>query len=234
MYELEKKALEFRVDDSMSIIEDMLSLSSNPYLALSFGKDSLVMLDLVRRLKPDVKCLFLKSDETYYMYNYEEVIKKHKGINLQIVSTHRLMENNYDWEKARKAGNKDFMHDDFFAGYDGVFMGLRIDESKGRRFSLLHKENNKIGRFIMQYKTGRREGMYRCCPMAKWKAFEVLLYLKAHNIPFLDVYDQGEHIRTTARITGDAQRQNALTWIKVNNPENWRKLIKMIPELRNL
>ncbi len=210
----------------------MLSLSSNPYLALSFGKDSLVMLDLVRQLKPDIKCLFLKSEETYLMFNYEEVINKYldKGINLQIVETNRLTENENDWNKARKSGNKDFYLPEFF-GYDGVFMGLRIGESKPRKMTLIKRENNQLGPRIMQYKTGKRKGMYRCCPVADWTDYEILLYLKENNLPFLDIYNEGEKMRTTARITGDAARQNALYWIKKNKPENWNKIRKMLPEL---
>lgn len=225
--------LQHRIDKSMRIIEQMLSICSKPYLALSFGKDSLVMLDLVRGLNQNIKCLFLKSEESFLMYNYEEVINNYKerGLNLHIVETNRLSENQGDWNKARKAGNKDFLLDDFFQGFDGVFMGLRIEESKARRITLIKKENNVIGPRIMRYKSGKREGMYRCCPVADWTSFEIMHYLKEKNLPFLDVYEQGNHIRTTARITGDAARQNSLYWIKKNKPENWNKIRKLIPEL---
>lgn len=224
--------IESRIAESLEIVERMFEVSRNPYLALSFGKDSLVMLDLVRKIKPGITCLFLKSEESFLMYNFEDLIKYYNDINLQIIETNRLTEHGFDWSKSRKAGNKDFYRPEFFAGYDGIFMGLRIDESKARRISLIKRENNKIGKFIMQYKAGKRKGMYRCCPVAKWSAFEILHYLKCKNLPFLDIYSEGEHIRTTARITGDAHRQNALFWIKKNKPENWNKLIKLMPELK--
>ena len=191
------------------------------------------MLDLVTKIKPDIKCLFLKSEESFLMYNYEEVINKYSHINIEVVETFRLSESDFNWTESRKRGKNDFYLEPFTRDWDGVFMGLRIEESKQRRISLVSKKNNLIGDKIMQYKTGKREGMYRCCPVAYWDSFEVLLYLKEHNLPFLDVYLEGKHIRTTARLTGDSVRNHSLFWVKKNNPTNWNKLINMIPELKH-
>lgn len=221
-----------RINQSLEITEQMLSLCKKPYLSLSFGKDSLVMLDLVRMLKPDIQCYFLKSEETYLLYDYEDVINQYlnRGVKLELIETNRLSENNFDWEKARKAGNKDFQLIDNLSQHDGVFMGLRIEESKGRRCTLLKKENNAIGRFIMKYKDKEK---YRCCPVAAWSAFEILHYLQERNLPRLAIYDsEGEKMRTTARLTGDCVRQHGLAWIKKNKPENFNKLISLIPDLR--
>lgn len=226
--------LSYRTDKSRAIISKMLSLCSNPYLALSFGKDSVVMLDLVREQFPDIPCLFLKSEESFLMYNYEEVIRQYRdmGVKVEIVETMRLTEHGFDWEKARKAGNKDFFLEPFFRGWDGVFMGLRIEESKPRKMTLTKKINNEVGDKIMRYKSGRRHGMHRCCPMAYWKSHEVLAYINKKKLPCLDIYSQGAHIRTTARLTGDSVRQNTLFWIQKNKPENWNKLVAMLPELK--
>ena len=229
--------LRHRIQESLCIIEKMLDLSKKPYIALSFGKDSLVMLDLVYSIAPGLRCLFLKSEETFLMYNYEDLIEHYThfhGLNLHIVDTHRLSESNYNWVAARAAGHRDFMLDDFFEGYDGVFMGLRIEESKARRYTLIKPENNTLGKRIMQYRTGRREGMYRCCPMADWSAWEIRTYAEWKSLPLLDVYQEGLQIRTTARITGLAQSNNALFWLRKNKPENWQKIVQLLPELRHL
>lgn len=226
--------LEHRISKSLKIIGQMLELSKTPYLALSFGKDSLVMLDLVRQVKPDIHCLFLKSEESFLMYNYEEVIEQYrsKGVTIEIVETNRLSEHDFNWTKARKAGNKDFLLEPFFRGWDGVFMGLRIQESKARRITLVRKEHNVIGDKIMRYKDGKRKGMLRCCPVSYWTAEEIMLYLDHYKLPRLDVYNQGSNIRTTARLTGDSVRSDGLFWVKQNKPENWNLLLKMIPELK--
>lgn len=219
----------YREKESIESIESMLSVSKNPYLALSFGKDSLVMLDLVLKFKADITCLFLKSSESYLMYNFEDLIKFYTDnfqINLHIIETDRL--NEFDsWQSARKAGNKDFEKFDEL-GFDGVFMGLRKEESKARRITLSLKANNEIGKFLMKYKN---QNKYRCCPLANWRTEEIRFYLKERNLPILDVYQEGDHIRTTARLTGDSVRANNLFWIKKNKPENYNKLLKLIPEL---
>lgn len=224
-----------RIKESTDIIKKMLELCKNPYIALSFGKDSIVMMDLIYSVSPGIPCLFLKSDESFLMYNYEEVIESYKEthvLNLNIVETNRLTENQNDWEKARKSGNKDFKLIDSF-DFDGVFMGLRIEESKGRRLTLIKPENNEIGKRIMQYKTGERSGRYRCCPVADWKGIEIEIYCRAKGLKMLDIYEKyGHQIRTTARLTGNAVRSNALEWIKMNKPENWNQIIKLLPELR--
>lgn len=207
-------------------------MCDKPYLALSFGKDSLVMLDLVRSVRPDINCIFLESEESRLLYDYDRVISLYlkDGLNLTTVKTNRLSENE-TWTAARKAGNADFFLSEF-EGWDGVFMGLRIEESKSRKYSLIKKENNEISDKIMVYRTGPRKGMLRCCPMAYWTAFEVLFYLKEKNLPYLNVYDNGHFIRTTARLTGDAERNNALHWIKQTDISRYNKIVSMIPELK--
>jgi 3'-phosphoadenosine 5'-phosphosulfate sulfotransferase (PAPS reductase)/FAD synthetase len=213
----------------------MLFLSGNPYLALSFGKDSLVTLDLIRSVYPQIKCLFLKSEESFLLYNFEEIIDYYKndGINLEIVETRRLSENNWNWEIARKAGNNDFNLFEY-EEYDGVFMGLRIEESKARKFSLLtNKHKNRVYPFIHEYTAGRRKGIFRCCPVATWSEDEILIYLKERNLPFFDIYNNGSFIRTTARLTGDAVRRgDCLYWIKKTDPERYNILISKLPELK--
>ena len=84
----------------------------------------------------------------------------------------------------------------------------------------------------MQYKGGQRKDMYRACPIADWSGFEVMLYAQEKGLKLLDVYENGEDTRTTARLTGDAVRQNTLFWIQKTKPENWNRLIQMIPELQ--
>ena len=119
-----------------------------------------------------------------------------------------------------------------FEEHDGNFMGLRIEESKARRITLIKKTNNEFGKFIMQYKSGERAGTFRCCPLAKWKKEDIMMYLRMNNLPTLDIYKLGGHIRTTARLTGDSVRQSSLQWIRINKPENYQKLLQLIPDLK--
>lgn len=221
---------EERVNESKKIIKKMLEICKNPYIALSFGKDSLVMMDLIYSINPEIECIFLKSEETFFMYDFERVIdwyKNNKDIRLNIVNTTK------NWQIAKKKSNKDFYLDDFFYGFDGVFMGLRIRESKNRKHTLIKKENNLVYKYIMKYKNGKRKNMYRCCPMAEWKAEEIYVYLIAKELEMLDIYKKdGFERRTTARFSKGAMGCNTLFWIKKNNPENFNKICKKIPEVK--
>lgn len=224
-----------KAKESILIIERMFELCENPYISLSFGKDSLVMLDLIYKVKK-IPCYFLKSEESYLMYNFEEIINSYKqshDIDLTIIETNRLTDANFDWELARKIGHKDIMMLNKIGTHDGNFMGLRIEESKARRLTLIKKENNVEGKFIMKYKTGERAGKYRCCPIAKWSKEEIMVYLNMNNLPTLDIYRLGSHIRTTARLTGLSVFNSTLQWIRINKPENYRKILQLIPDLRS-
>lgn len=69
--------------------------------------------------------------------------------------------------------------------------------------------------------------------LADWTTFELEVYVQAKGLRLLDVYEQhGLAQRTTARLTGDAVRQNTLFWIKRTKPENWSKLVQLLPELK--
>jgi len=150
---------------SRQSIERMLELSKNPYIALSFGKDSLVMLDLVRQYVPDIPCRFLKSSETYLLANYEEIIDYYvsDGVNLHVVNTDRISEAD-SWKGARDLGDDDMEKLLNEGDFDGVFMGLREEESRARKITL--KCNNQYGFRVMRYKSGKRKGWFRCCPIS--------------------------------------------------------------------
>lgn len=229
---LENISVQKKINKSREIIQRMLELSNNPYLALSFGKDSLVMLDLVREYYKDIPCLFLKSNESDYLHNFKEIENwyiTNKSINLKVIETNRLAEAGWDYKKAQIGKKDDWFLDGFIRDnennkYDGVFMGLRIEESTARRVSLLKKENNQLGKFIMQYVGKERKGLYRCCPVAHFNEVEILSYLQEKKLKYLDIYKFGSHIRTTARLPRESSLNESLFWIKKNDPERYRIL----------
>lgn len=222
-----------KIEQAKDIINQMLTLCAKPYIALSFGKDSLVMLDLIYQTNNQIDCLFLTSDETFLMHNFKEVIdwyEAEKGIKLKIITTNTLLKNDFNLDKAREERKQDWMLDVFFE-YDGVFMGLRAEESKARRLSLMDKNNVSPG--ILQYKSGKRKGQYRACPLKNWTQADIEIYSIAHNLKMLNVYEKlGFGERTTARIPRAEHRASCLHSIKQTSPENFNKLIALIPDLR--
>jgi 3'-phosphoadenosine 5'-phosphosulfate sulfotransferase (PAPS reductase)/FAD synthetase len=61
-----------RVARAEAIVREALERMKNPYVAWSTGKDSTVVLDLVRRFKPDVPVVYLDAHCGYH-YTYEMI-----------------------------------------------------------------------------------------------------------------------------------------------------------------
>ncbi len=85
--------LQDKIDESISIIEFALSKSNNPVIAFSGGKDSLVVLDLVRRVKQNVVAVFENTTN-----EYPETLKYIKTIE-NIIELKPEMSFNECWDK---------------------------------------------------------------------------------------------------------------------------------------
>lgn len=221
-----------RVANTEERINAMLEITEAPYIALSCGKDSTVMADLILRQRR-IPCRFVSSGETRIIHNVDDVLNYFKRltvveeINFDRVFSKEWAEASFD--EQRKAGRRDIqsLNND---NYDGVFLGLRKEESRGRCISLAKCQTKGLPRYTYKY-IGERT-FYRFCPLADWTYQDVGAYIVEHNLPVLDWYTAfGFQSRTTARLTGDAIRQNTLFWIKCHNPEGYHLLIKRFPEL---
>lgn len=223
-----------KLKNTQKAIKDMLKICDKPYVAFSCGKDSSVLADMVLRIKPTIPLRFISSGETRILHNVDDVINyfvKKYDANVEEICFDRVWTNewrNATFDEQRKAGNKDIQTISN-AGYDGVFMGLRIEESRGRSISLKQCKTEGLPRFMYRY---ANKDFYRMCPLASWKTADIGAYILENDIPFLNWYHKyGFEGRTTARLTGDSVRQNTLYYIKMTNPEGYSKLIKRFPEL---
>lgn len=225
------------IEQAKDIIQGILRYVKRPYVAFSCGKDSSVLAHLVLQFAPGVPLRFLSSGETRLVHNVDDVLEfyRFRGAEIQEVNIDRVFSDewiNATWDEQRKAGRGDLelLNDNSF---DCIFMGLRAEESRPRKISLARNQTSGLPRFCHRYKTGKRLNMIRCCPLANWLMEDVGAYIVEHNLPYLDWYDySGFEGRTTARLTGDAVRQNALFWLKKNKPENFAVLAKRFPEFR--
>ena len=227
------------IDQAKEIIGGVLRHVKSPYVAFSCGKDSSVLAHLVLSIHPGTPLRFLSSGETRLVHNVDDVLayfKKLGGV-IQEINVDRVFSEEWKdatWTEQRKAGNKDMelLNDQ---EYDCIFMGLRAGESRNRKISLYNCQDKDLPPFCHRYVTGKRRDMIRCCPLAQWSTEDVGAYILQHDIPFLDWYalhERGFKERTTARLTGDAVRQNALFWLKKYKPDNFYKLANRFPEFR--
>ncbi len=226
-----------RKAEAEEIIKGVLRHTKQPYVAFSCGKDSSVLAHLVLQADTTIPLRFLSSGETRLVHNADEVLDYFRGLGAEIqeINIDRVFSDAWltaSWDEQRKAGRGDMelLNDRKF---DGVFMGLRAEESRPRKISLYKNQTQGLPHFCYRYIAGKRVSMIRCCALGRWATKDVGAYIVEHGLPYLDWYDHsGFEGRTTARLTGDAVRQNALFWLKKNKPENFAVLAQRFPEFR--
>ena len=168
-------------------IADALHKVSRPYIACSFGKDSSVMLHLIMQENPNISVAFVEYPETCLLDNYEEVIGSWKCKNL-----HRIFIN-ADIEAS--VNEKDILPAWAIKnGFDAAFVGIRKEESKGRRITL-----RMLGKMYTA-----KNGQTRICPLSDWTLKDIAAYTYVNDIPLLNTYKQhGIMQRTTTGLADD-------------------------------
>jgi len=192
-----------RVEKSKQIISEALEIGDS-YVAISWGKDSTVMLHLCQQIKPDIAAVCYSSIEQDYVSNYSETISRYcEKFPTKYLDIKAQKEN---------AATSDTVQDRINAvvDYSVAFVGLRAEESINRRRSL-----KKYG-LIHQYQTGKHKGYYRVCPLAWWSWQDVWAYLFYYDIPYLDLYDKLD--RKTSRTNAHANY-----WYSANKNKSLQK-----------
>lgn len=205
------------VNKTSGFIRWALERVENPYVACSFGKDSAVMLDLILKHVPDIPVRFASHPETRILDNYDEVINKWKErrINYQEIYC------NGGLVKVKHAQRNalDALHEN----WDSFFVGIRKQESFGRRVSL-----KKHGMFYKLKSNGR----IKISPMADWTEKEISVYVLANNLPTLHKYNkEGFSARTTSGIPR-TNIEECLMSLKQRDIEGYNKLCQLFPDTK--
>lgn len=206
------------VNKTSGFIRWALEQVKNPYVACSFGKDSAVMLDLILKHAPNIPIRFASHPETRILDNYTEVIAKwiEKGINYQeIFCDGGLVKVSHAQRNALDA-----LHED----WDSFFVGIRKQESFGRRVSL-----KTHGMFHALKSTGR----IKISPMADWTEKEISVYVLANELPTLNKYKiEGFSARTTSGIPR-TNIEECLISLKQRDIEGYNKLHNLFPDTKD-
>lgn len=236
------KSFSRRINKSIEIIKEFLGRFPNSYISWSGGKDSTAMLHLILQIMPNIKVMTEKDTMDFpEELEYVQSIKEKYNLNLDIISPDIDLWDviqNYDILNDIHSRNTKFSQDYFYSlikqykednNYNGVFLGLRSEESKGRKI------NKSIRGFI--YKRGGNE--YVCQPIANWTGKDVFAYLFINNIPILSVYfktkfvKSPEQIRKSWILPSHQSTKGQVSWLKYYYPNIFNKLSKINNKIRS-
>jgi phosphoadenosine phosphosulfate reductase len=171
------------VTDIAPIIADMLATATTPCVTSSFQAEDVVLVHLLREVKPDIPVLFL---ETFHHFpqtiTYRDEIASKWQLNLINLKAPEpsigLWQTSTDDCCARHKVGPLF---GALEGYDTWFTGLRREQSPSRA-NLQHIEP-----FTLKSGTPIR----KVSPLAEWTMKDVWQYAKAHDIPLMPLYELG-------------------------------------------
>ncbi len=160
-------------------------------LSTSFGIQSAVMLHLATRVVPDLPVIWV---DTGYLpaetYRFAEELRERLALNLRVVQSpisparmealygrlweHDDVEAVQLYDRIRKAEPMQRELDTL--GATAWLSGLRADQTDYRRTLPV---------------VGRQGGRFKILPILRWKARDGYDYLKAHDLPYHPLFEQG-------------------------------------------
>lgn len=232
-----------KLREAQNAIIKAIETTKNPAVSFSFGKDSLVCVDIARQIKPDILVINIDrgrgGDTEEAVSMYEKYAEKY-GLNYHRVKTPREVLQIYHEAGSVFNVQRKEIKDNLIAGIkaarkrfnlDCEITGLRAEESSGRGYLRKHgtfhySENEKI---------------YKCKPVLNWKGDEIWAYVISNDVPFLSWYDrEAEQMGyERARYSNWAGIGSYVTYgrfanLKKNEPTLYMELAKEFPEFRAL
>ena len=195
---------------AMDAVRRAVRLCPSVFLAFSLGKDSAVMLDLALRAGYDgpVRVLAWEGETDALHSDWRDVLAawEARGVRTEVVTARRDSLVTGDTER----------WDALWGGAEGVLMGLRADESRGRRMTLRTHGT--------EYRA--KNGAWRFCPLAWWKNGDVADYVRRNGLPTLRAYEAHglEDSRTALRVPREGVRGEAMNDLRGRDPAGYRAL----------
>jgi 3'-phosphoadenosine 5'-phosphosulfate sulfotransferase (PAPS reductase)/FAD synthetase len=242
---LHSRSREFsgRVAEAKRQVEKMAAQCPTAYVAWSAGKDSTALVHLVC-VGCGVKARAMSVKDDLDFPGEEAYLTEHAkafGVELDILRPPFSLQ---DWLAANavEKGNTADMHSRsssfadaaFYSliseystkhGVPGVYLGLRVAESYGR------KRNMQTRGHIYQ----KASGEVVCQPLANWTGLDVYAYLFKHGIePFalykcVRLHESPERVRKSWWLPGSASRQGGMEWLRCYYPSLFLRLCQIMP-----
>jgi len=205
---------EEKVKMAHEIIREALGRFKRVAVACSFGKDSVVVLHLVRQYIPNVLVVFSNTGvEMKETLKYRDLLVKEWNLNYveakpkttfwEIVKKYgypstRFMTKEKQWllRLGKTSSNsipkccellkeKPSREEFKRRNIECVFFGIRWDESYNRKWTII-----KYGTLF--YHKGHR--IWKCYPIAYWSDLDTWTYIEQNNIPINEAYEKVDRV----------------------------------------
>lgn len=169
--------------DAVRLIAEELERAAAPCVTSSFQAECVVLVDMLRAVRPDIPVLFLDTVHHFAeTYRYRDEIVDRWNLRLVTLRASEPMQglwqqSTHDCCARHKVGPLFAALDD----YDVWFTGLRREQSPTRATL------EQVEPFPLR--TGKV--LRKVSPLAGWTTKDVWQYAKANGIPLLPLYDRG-------------------------------------------
>jgi phosphoadenosine phosphosulfate reductase len=169
--------------NEQQLIADELAAAVRPCITSSFQAECVVLVHLLREVRPDIPVLFLDTVHHFAQtYEYRDALAERWHLNL--INLRAPEPQPGLWQTDTTACCARHKVGPLFGaleGYDVWFTALRRDQSPSRA------NLAEVEPFTLP--TGKV--LRKVSPLAGWTAKDVWAYAKAHDIPLLPLYELG-------------------------------------------
>lgn len=219
-------------------IEGILKKHKKPVVACSFGKNSMVVLHIIKQINPGILVLFNDTKVEYPdSYIFKNIICDKWNLNIIETTPNKdfwWVVDNYGFplfsRKGHKSASKNCAR--YLKEYpmqkvlrkekvDLYFTGLSRHESRLREFSA-----KKYGNYFYS----KRNKHWKCHPILDWTIEDIWEYHYKENIPINPIYKKFSpnnfEIRTACWCCTIPIKYGKIHFLRINYPDLWEKLLK--------
>lgn len=225
-----------KVDLSLALINRALDSMPNPYISFSGGKDSTVVMDLVRRIRPDTPAQY--GHEQWLLPETDAIISRTDNLVITALPDHHT-EWFSVWDDPADvpdgviyidpAKYDEFNYQRLLLGFDGCFLGLRAAENSYR---YMHLATHGPLAYC------KRHGMTECSPIHNWSTLDVWAYIVDRELDYNAAYDRLaelgvplDHQRIGPLAQWRALNYGQIAILKRGWPELYNSLAAMYPQV---
>src|SRR5712691_7624266 len=171
------------VRDAGRIVADYLARPGTACITCSFQAEDVVVLHMLREIKPDIPVLFLDTVHHFSQtYAYRDELTR--TWNLNLVNLRAAEPSPGLWQQSTDACCAKHKVEPLFSAleqYDVWFTGLRRQQSPSRA---------NLGE-VEPFRLPSGHAIRKVSALAAWTTRDVWQYAKAHDIPLLPLYELG-------------------------------------------